>query len=110
MGRQRLACDLTVAMNGLPVATWSRSARGEQRFCYSPEWLARAAAIPVSLSQEPFTGAVVGNYFDNLLPDNHDPRRCCTTSSRAAPARSPQCKRSCRRVSRLRWRRRSSTV
>jgi serine/threonine-protein kinase HipA len=79
MGRQRLERDLTVAMNGLPVATWSRSARGEQRFRYSAEWLAREAAIPVSLSlplsQAPFTGAVIGNFFDNLLPDNNEIRR-----------------------------------
>ena len=79
MGRRRKARDLVVAMNGLPVATWTRSARGEQRFCYAPEWLARDAAIPVSLSMplssEPFQGAVVENFFDNLLPDNLDIRR-----------------------------------
>ena len=30
MGRRRLARDLTVAMNGLEVGTWTRTAQGEQ--------------------------------------------------------------------------------
>jgi serine/threonine-protein kinase HipA len=79
MGRRRVARDLVVAMNGLAVGTWTRSARGEQHFRYVPEWLSREAAIPVSLSMplssEPFQGAVVENFFDNLLPDNLDIRR-----------------------------------
>lgn len=78
MGRQRHARDLTVAMNGLPVGIWTRSAQGAQSFRYAAEWLARDAPIPVSLSMplssEPFTGTVVGNFFDNLLPDSAEIR------------------------------------
>ena len=66
-------------MNGLPVGTWTRSAPGEHRFQYAPEWLARDAALPISLSMPlattPFTGERVWRWFDNLLPDNADLRR-----------------------------------
>ncbi len=79
MGRRRLARDLTVAMNGLEVGTWTRTAQGEQRFRYTESWLEREGALPISLSmplsREGFRGAVVGDWFDNLLPDNVDLRR-----------------------------------
>lgn len=79
MGRRKLQRELAVAMNGLRVGTWTRTAQGEHRFDYADEWLARAAAIPISLSiplsPEPFLGRRVWDFFDNLLPDNADIRR-----------------------------------
>ena len=45
----------------------------EWRFQYRPDYLASAGPIPVSvtlpLQDEPFAGAVVANWFGNLLPE-----------------------------------------
>jgi serine/threonine-protein kinase HipA len=66
---------LAIWMNGQHVGVWER-ASGEHRFRYDDAWLQSPAARVLSLSM-PFTpgnalhrGAVVQNYFDNLLPDN----------------------------------------
>lgn len=61
-------------MNGLRVATWVKRSTGALEFVYTPEWLETAGARPISLSMplqhRPYTGEVVYNYFDNLLPDS----------------------------------------
>ena len=69
------AAALAVWMNGQHVGVWELAA-GEHRFRYDDAWLQSPAARVLSLSM-PFTpgnalhrGAVVQNYFDNLLPDN----------------------------------------
>jgi serine/threonine-protein kinase HipA len=65
--------DLAVWMNGELAATWSRT-RGSDALTYERSWLESPHGRPLSLSL-PFTptrriaGEVVGNYFDNLLPD-----------------------------------------
>ena len=65
--------DLAVWMNGELVATWSRS-RASDAITYEKSWFESPRGRPLSLSL-PFTptlqikGDVVGNYFDNLLPD-----------------------------------------
>ena len=66
---------LAVWMNGLRVGTWTQ-VRGTHQLQYDPTWVASPAGRPLSLSL-PFTpgntahqGAVVANYFDNLLPDS----------------------------------------
>lgn len=79
MGRRKLQRELAVAMNGLAVGTWTRTGRGDHSFRYADEWLAREAAIPISLSMplstDEFRGDRVWNWFDNLLPDSADIRR-----------------------------------
>lgn len=66
---------LSIWMNGQHVGVWELAA-GEHRFQYDGDWLTSPAARVLSLSM-PFTpgnvahrGAVVRNYFDNLLPDH----------------------------------------
>jgi serine/threonine-protein kinase HipA len=61
-------------MNGEHVGVW-RVDRGSHTFAYAPSWMASERARPLSLSlpltpARSITGAVVENYYDNLLPDN----------------------------------------
>jgi len=68
-----MVSDLAVWMNGELVATWTRT-RGSDALTYEQSWFESPRGRPLSLSL-PFTptrriaGDVVGNYFDNLLPD-----------------------------------------
>ena len=71
---------LGVWANGERIGAWS-IASGEHRFQYDDGWIASPAARRLSLSL-PFTpgnsahhGAVVRNFFDNLLPDSEVIRR-----------------------------------
>ncbi len=77
MGRARKSRALTVWMNGELVGEWRRSATGAQEFQYAAAWLTAAAARPVSLSlplhRQPYRKGV-GDFFDNLLPDNRSIR------------------------------------
>ena len=63
-------------MNGERVGLWSFTSRGSQEFSYDASWFESAAARPISLSMplrpggEPYRGARVEAFFDNLLPDN----------------------------------------
>ena len=72
---------LNVWMNGLLVGRWIVVKNRSQQFQYAESWLAYAARRVLSLSMPfrpgnlPFTGDVVENYFDNLLPDSEDIRR-----------------------------------
>jgi serine/threonine-protein kinase HipA len=68
-------------MNGLRVGTWTQTRQGSHQFGYDDAWINSPAARVLSLSL-PFTpgntahkGAVVENYFDNLLPDSEAIRR-----------------------------------
>lgn len=62
-------------MNGVLVGQWSVGRTGRHVFEYHPAWRSHIRSRPLSLSL-PLTldgrleGAVVENYFDNLLPDN----------------------------------------
>jgi serine/threonine-protein kinase HipA len=68
-------------MNGERVATWSRSAGGVDQLVYDAAWCASPAGRPLSLTlpftpgNVPIRGAVVANWFDNLLPDSLPIRR-----------------------------------
>jgi serine/threonine-protein kinase HipA len=72
--------SLNVWMNGELVGTWTTSRTGVPLFRYVDSWQQSPRARALSLSL-PITadlvvrGAVVDNYFDNLLPDNPDIRR-----------------------------------
>jgi serine/threonine-protein kinase HipA len=67
-------------MNGELVGEWTASRTGTPLFRYADAWPQSPRARALSLSL-PITadlvvrGAVVDNYFDNLLPDNPDIRR-----------------------------------
>lgn len=69
---------LTIALNGIPIGTLGKSAGGEMSFTYHQRWLERAEARAISLSlplqAKMYRGAVVYNFFDNLLPDNEQIR------------------------------------
>lgn len=62
-------------MNGERIGRWTLRAKGEHEFAYAEDWLSSAAARPVSLSMplrppsQPYRGARVEAFFDNLLPD-----------------------------------------
>ena len=69
-----------VWMNGRRVGVWSQ-ARGTSSFQYDPAWTAAADRRRLSLSLDfspdntPHKGAVVDDYFDNLLPDSEPIRK-----------------------------------
>ncbi|AMM26149.1 type II toxin-antitoxin system HipA family toxin [Variovorax sp. PAMC 28711] len=66
---------LQVWINGQTVGEWTIR-EGEDRFQYTEEWTASPAArrlslsLPITPGNAPLRGAVVQNYFDNLLPDS----------------------------------------
>jgi len=72
--------SLNVWLNGDLVGVWNTGRGGTPVFRYTEEWAHSPRARALSLSL-PITetlevrGAVVNNYFDNLLPDNADIRR-----------------------------------
>ncbi len=65
---------LNLLMNGLLVGTLTKQTAGGLSFRYDQQWLQQARARPISLSlplvDQAYTGDVVYNFFDNLLPDN----------------------------------------
>ena len=65
-------------MNGFHVGELAKSTSGALTFVYTREWLEMAGARPISLSlplqYKTYSGEVVFNYFDNLLPDNYQIR------------------------------------
>ncbi len=64
---------LTIAMNGILVSYLKRQSNGAMSFQYDTNWLNRPSSRPVSLSlrlrKQPYTGSIVYNFFENLLPD-----------------------------------------
>lgn len=73
--------SLDVRLNGFssPIASLMRDGRGRLSFGYRPDYLAYAAAIPLSLSlplsDEPVSDNIVRAYFDNLLQERDAPLR-----------------------------------
>lgn len=63
-------------MNGELVGAWYASRSGTPLFRYDADWLTSPRARPLSLSlpfvpgNEPHRGAVVADWFDNLLPES----------------------------------------
>lgn len=61
-------------MNGKLVGTLRRVSAGGLTFNYANTWLdwqhARSLSLSIPLSEEKYSGDIVYNYFDNLLPDN----------------------------------------
>ena len=81
MGRASKTKRLAVWMNGVLVGSWSIRPAGAHEFRYATSWLDFPDARPISLSMplapeaDPYAGAVVEAYFENLLPDSVDIRR-----------------------------------
>ncbi|WP_144158174.1 type II toxin-antitoxin system HipA family toxin [Paraburkholderia sp. BCC1885] len=78
---------LDLWMNGLPVGYWE-TARSGERLVYRDDWIGDPQGRPLSLSlpftpgNQPHSGRVVANYFDNLLPDSESIRRRIATRYR----------------------------
>lgn len=74
MGRKHQGAELFVFMNGEKVGLLSRAPSGKLEFRYEESWLRSKAGRPLSLSMpmaaQIYSGDVVENYFDNLLPDS----------------------------------------
>jgi serine/threonine-protein kinase HipA len=65
---------LNILMNGILVGTLKKTITGSLIFSYEQKWLDTPGSRPISLSlplvTQQYTGDVVYNFFDNLLPDN----------------------------------------
>lgn len=65
---------LQVLMNGHLVGRLSNSARGVLSFDYDQSWLdferRRSISLSMPLTNRGYSGLIVENYFDNLLPDS----------------------------------------
>lgn len=75
MGRRRKSARLTLWMNGIAVGTWEIDSAGRHILAYDEGWLQSERGRPVSLSMPlrpaaAYSGDVVRNFFENLLPDN----------------------------------------
>lgn len=70
--------SLSVYMNGYLVGKLIQEKSGANIFLYHYGWLNTSGARPISLSMPlrtaEYTGEVVFNFFDNLLPDNREIR------------------------------------
>ena len=89
MGRPSHARSLSVWSNEERVGTWTIPARGDSQFLYDREWRESAFGRPLSLSlpytgNRPLRGAVVRDYFDNLLPDSEPIRKCLASHFKLA--------------------------
>ena len=70
---------MVIYMNGEKVAKLSRATGGRLELAYLDEWLSSPSRRPLSLSlplgKARFSGEIVQNFFDNLLPDSEPIRR-----------------------------------
>lgn len=71
---QKRKNELFILMNGEYVGHLTKATTGQLRFKYVDSWLISSACRPLSMSMplpgRVYTGAVVENFFKNLLPDN----------------------------------------
>ena len=80
MGRRAHAQTLYLWMNGEFVGTWTLGRAAGDVLQYDSSWVNAPHGRPLSLSlpftpgNEPHRGALVRNYFENLLPDSRDIR------------------------------------
>lgn len=74
------AKKLNIWMNGLLVGCWEKAREGE-RFAYFNAWMrhpqgrALSLSLPFTPSNQGYRGALVSDFFDNLLPDSDAIRR-----------------------------------
>lgn len=80
MGRRAHTQRLAIWLNGIRVGHWT-AGPGRTTFAYLEEWINDEQGRPLSLSMPftptnaPYQGALVANYFDNMLPDSEPIRR-----------------------------------
>ena len=76
-----------IYMNGERVARLSQATGGRLELAYLDEWLSSPNRRPLSLSlplgKPRFSGEIVPNFFDNLLPDSEPIRRRIQSRFRA---------------------------
>lgn len=81
MGRRSHKQTLSLWSNGLRVGSWSVLPDGTSQLQYDQAWVDSPRGRPVSLSlpfllgNQVHKGAVVENYFNNLLPDHPEVRK-----------------------------------
>lgn len=65
---------LNVLLNDIIIGKLEKDIKGGLTFTYDSHWITVPDARPISLSlpltEKPFVGDLVYNFFDNLLPDN----------------------------------------
>jgi serine/threonine-protein kinase HipA len=65
---------LSILMNGILIGHLEKTTKNGLTFAYNQQWMNTPGARPISLSlplvSQTFSGDVVYNFFDNLLPDN----------------------------------------
>ena len=70
--------ELIVSLNGIKVGVLSKDKNSGLHFSYTEQWMERPGTRPISLSlpitKQRYSGDVVYNFFDNLLPDSSDIR------------------------------------
>lgn len=80
MARARNQGRLNVWLNGIPAGQWT-NAGNTSTFQYFDQWIGHPQGRPLSLSMPfradnaAYSGDMVTNYFDNLLPDSEPIRR-----------------------------------
>jgi serine/threonine-protein kinase HipA len=83
MGRHKSHSPLSVWMNNRRIGLLDKESNGVTRFSYDDNWLDWEHAIPVSLSlplqREYFSGPLVSDVFENMLPDVDAIRRAIAT-------------------------------
>lgn len=77
---------LYILMNNEFVGELAQDNAGGLSFSYVADWISKPHSRPVSLSlplvTQKFSGEIVYNFFDNLLPDNPQIRRYKSTGCR----------------------------
>jgi serine/threonine-protein kinase HipA len=94
MGRRRKSIRLSLWMNGIGVGTWHVDSAGRHHLVYDEDWLESERGRPVSLSMPlrpaaAYSGDVVRNFFENLLPDNRLVRERLQTRFHARSTSAP---------------------
>ncbi|MGF6598572.1 serine/threonine-protein kinase HipA [Paraburkholderia sp. GAS448] len=85
MGRKSHSRALSIWANGERVGSWRIPTRGDTELRYDRAWMDSPSGRPLSQSlpfgvdDSPLTGAIVRNFFDNLLPDSQAIRRRLAT-------------------------------
>ena len=83
MAKKSRSICLNLYINGTWVGVVTRHRTGAVEFIYAADWLESPNRYPISyslpLNKEPFYGAEVVNFFDNLLPDAEVIRRKIAT-------------------------------
>ena len=88
MGRKSGTRQLAIWVNGKRAGEWLIPTRGDEWLQYDAAWIQSDEGRPLSLSlpfnldNSPIKGAVVHNYFDNLLPDSEAIRQRLQTKFR----------------------------